>query len=293
MFLLFLGLVLLLLLVPLPHGWSGSWEGYVVDFGHVPLFAVLTIGLWWTFGESLFPAALLALVLAAGMEFTQSLVGRTASWIDFLLGTLGVAAAVIGILMWRGNRSWWRLTLGVILLLSVLAWPVWRVLPWVVDAFNAYRSFPVLADFQNPRQMLRWHTNYSKIFLPDQNANPKAAAKVEFYPGSKGYPNIMLRPAIRNWGNYRKVCCSFQVKEKPIILIFSILAIGEKSDLDSRYQLEAEYSPGKHVVCINFDQAAKQSTKKQMDWKNIYFFQIFTYPTKHTRAIWIDRIWLE
>src|SRR3954454_1556139 len=86
-----------LLLVPLPASWRGIWQSKVLDLGHVPLFAVLTLLLWTLLGPGLLRAVLTTLAVAVLGEICQGWVGRTPGLLDALWGALGALAAAAGI----------------------------------------------------------------------------------------------------------------------------------------------------------------------------------------------------
>src|SRR5262245_48642774 len=77
----------LLLLVPLPRQFDSGWRAQLLDFGHVPLFALLTLALWPVCSKRWYPPALITLALAALVEVVQTFVGRSGDVPDFLRGS--------------------------------------------------------------------------------------------------------------------------------------------------------------------------------------------------------------
>lgn len=126
-----LTLLLAALLVPLPHGWSTGWHGVLLNRLHVPLFALFGLVL---------PArrAWIAIVIAAIAELAQPRFGRSASFIDFAWGTLGITAAML----WHARGLWQR---GIAVLVAIVPPLVW--LAQVQQAQNeADKQFPILLD---------------------------------------------------------------------------------------------------------------------------------------------------
>ena len=74
------------LLAPLPASWQGHWQSKFFDLGHVPLFAALTLGLWFALGRRWPWPALLSLMIAGLAELVQDYFGRTGNWQDFVRG---------------------------------------------------------------------------------------------------------------------------------------------------------------------------------------------------------------
>src|SRR5438874_6511647 len=129
-------------LLPLDNSYRALWYGAAMDACHVPLFAVLT----WLLGKLCPPKwwpwiVAGAIGMACGAELVQPFVGRSASWRDLVYGLIGVALAAV----WLRAESPWLLRSALTVLL--IAWPAAQTGPVLIDAFQAWREFPVLADF--------------------------------------------------------------------------------------------------------------------------------------------------
>ena len=126
-----LAFLLAALLVPLPHVWSTGWHGELLNRLHVPLFALFGLVL---------PArrAWIAIVIAAIAELVQPWFGRSASFIDFAWGALGITAAML----WHAQGLWQRWIAVLVTIAPPLVW-----LAQVHLAQNeAEKQFPVLLD---------------------------------------------------------------------------------------------------------------------------------------------------
>src|SRR5438552_745462 len=93
-------LVSFLLLMPLPSSGESTWLSKCFDLGHVPLFGILTIYLWFVLGRSWLWPPLIALTLAGLAEIVQDSFGRTGSFLDFVRGALGIAATLVALHAW-------------------------------------------------------------------------------------------------------------------------------------------------------------------------------------------------
>src|SRR5687768_16220018 len=94
-----------LLLAPLPRGWHYGWRAEILNLGHVPLFAAVAVSLWVWLRPALARPVLVGVALAGLAEVVQHFAGRTASWSDFLHGSLGAMAAGAGIRACLDRRS--------------------------------------------------------------------------------------------------------------------------------------------------------------------------------------------
>ena len=289
--------VIIVLLIPLPESWHGRWQSKFFDLGHVPLFAALTLGLWFTLGRRWPWPALLALGVAGLAELVQDHFGRTGNWEDFVRGALGVAAAVVLIYPWRPPRTWSRLAAQTLLVLGgVLAWPVLECGPFLLDAVEASWSFPTLADFGSDRQMLRWQSQQAVL---TRQADPGQAsghsAQLVLLPGPEEYPGVTMDTIVRDWTGWRRLCCTFRVVGESLVVVCSLRGRSVQGDI-VHYQFEKNYLPGEHqAFSWNWPRgfAPSRFRPEPLDLRAIHYFQVFIYRPKTARTLWLHRIWLE
>jgi hypothetical protein len=82
-----------LLLMPLPRHWQGGgWRNTLLDLGHVPLFAALTLALRGALGGQWYRPVLVSVAVAGLAEILQAGTSRSPSFPDFLHGSLGALA---------------------------------------------------------------------------------------------------------------------------------------------------------------------------------------------------------
>lgn len=146
--------VALLLLLPLPAGWSAGWRAECLNRMHVPLMGICCMALERFFRatagrnkRSVFSAALSASLLTALIEIIQPWFHRTADFGDFMWGMAGIGAGTLwnGAGMLQSVRV--RVIVRVLAVVSLLAPP----LAWAAQVLMAQqvadRRFPVLTDF--------------------------------------------------------------------------------------------------------------------------------------------------
>src|SRR5437016_4509236 len=84
------------------------------------------------------------------------------------------------------------------LVLVLLAWPVVDAAPRLLDAWEGYEAFPVLADFATSRQELRWECRQAVLTrVPDAAQASGWGGHLEFLPGDEDYPGAELQPIVR------------------------------------------------------------------------------------------------
>jgi hypothetical protein len=292
-----IGLALLLLVMPLPRHWyGGGWRGKVCDLAHVPLFALLTLGLAVLCRGAWYLPAGISVALAALAEVVQHWTGRSGNVRDFLRGAVGVAIAVVVVHAWMGPRDRWRFAAHALIIAALLVWPVLDCGPSLLDAYEGYQALPLLADFDTPRQMLRWECNQSRLRrVPDPDEPGRWIGRLTFRPGPLEHPSAVLHPVTPDWSGHCRVCCEFTVHEGPLRIVISIReGRNEKGD-SSHFQFEKLYAPGRHVAYAELAMASRKSHFGSLDLTNMLSVQFFTYrrDLDRDRTIDVHRVWLE
>jgi VanZ family protein len=282
-----------LLLVPLPPSWDGPWQSKLFDLGHVALFFALTLALWVVLKRSWAWAIGVALALGGLAELVQDWFGRTGSLLDFVRDVLGSACALVVVRAGQGPLTLPRLAGHVFVLVALLAWPVADAAPRLLDAWEGYRELPTLADFATERQLLRWEWNQANLErVPDPQEPSGWSARLQLLPGPRLYPAAGLEPICRDWRGYHRVCCSFTVTERPLVVVISVRGQAAAGG-SPHYQFEDEYPPGRHVVCADLATVARAAKPRPVDLAQVCYFQVFIYRPKSPRTIYLHRVWLE
>jgi hypothetical protein len=289
-----LALVTGLLLMPLPHRWEGPWQSKLFDLGHVPLFFALTLCLWLTLNRSWAWALGIALGLGGLAELVQGYFGRTGSLLDFVRDVLGAALAVVVVRAWQGPRTGPRLAGHALAAVALLAWPVADAAPRLLDAYEGYREFPTLADFATPRQMIRWECNQATLRrVPDPGQPSGWSARLELLTGPKQYPGAVLQPVVRDWSGRRRLCCSFTVPDKPLVVVLSVRGRNGAGSSSTHYDFGETYAAGKHTVRLDLDKVARKARPGRLDLSGISEVLVFTIRPDQTRILYLNRVWLE
>jgi hypothetical protein len=287
-----LGAVAFLLLTPFPEDWHATWSSKFFDLGHVPLFATVTVCLWWLLGRSLLWASAIALFLAGLGEVLQYEMawGRSGDVPDFIRGALGVGAAGVLLHAWKGPWTAGRLALHALAVITLVAWPVLDAFPSLLDAYAAYRAFPTLASFSSSWELERWECQQAEL---TRVADPNGwAGRLELRPGPAKYPGAELETVVRDWTGYRRVCCAFAVEGAPLRVVFSLRGRGEPGR-STHFQTEQVYEPGTHTFCLDLAAAAAAARPVSLDLRHMHTFHVFTYRPERPRVLRLFRVWLE
>lgn len=284
----------MLLLAPLPRAWEGGWRGQLLDLGHVPLFATLTLTLGREGGGRWHWPTLLALTLAALAEVAQPFLGRSGSVADFLRGAAGVLAAATLLRAARGPRTWPRLVGHGLAALALVALPVGLEAPKLLDAAEGLRDFPTLADFRADRRLLRWECQQAMLTRVEAPGNPgERAGRLEFRPGPAPYPGATLEHVVRDLRDYRCLCWSFVVEGGPLTLTFSVRGGPDSGGVTSHYQFGREYGPGEHTAVMDLSRAARLGEEGPLDLADLSWSQVFAVRPREATSVYLLRVWVE
>jgi hypothetical protein len=275
-----------LLLVPLPADCLGIWQGKLLDFGHVPLFAAFVLALRIGWGLSLGRALALAILSAGLAEIVQPWAGRTGDWADFLRGGLGALAAAAAIRAYKSRKTPLRAAGYLALGFAFVVWPVVEVAPYAIDTVEGRREFPVLAEFSTERDLLRWECTQATLALDADGA------RLELFSGSGEYSGAALRPAVSDFSGYRRLCWEFRVAGEPADLVVSVRtsAGGEKT---AHAQVGRRYGVGTHVARFDLAAMAARGQPSPLDLSNVRYVQLFAVRLTETRTVVLHRVWLE
>jgi hypothetical protein len=275
-----------LLFIPLPTGWLGVWQGQLLDFGHVPLFAVLVAALRTGWGVPLRTALLGAIGLAGLVEVGQPLVGRNGDWADFWRGCAGAVSAAAAIRARDAHRSPLRRAGYAALAVALLAGPVIEVAPYLADTVDGYRAFPVLADFSTDRQLRRWEHDQTAL------ARTEGGGRLEFVPGPGEYASAALRPMRADFSGHRWLCAELHVTDAPLDLFVSIRT-GMNAGGTTHVDVEQRYAVGAHVVRLDLAALAVRGRPAPLDLSDVRYAIFFMIRPREPRAIVLTRVWLE
>ena len=235
-----------LLLIPLPNDYRARWFGTATDLLHVPIFAALT----WLLARFCWPRHLptaigLALAVAIGAELVQPIVGRSASWRDITLGVMGIGLTAAAL------QPRWPWACRAVVVAALGLTPLVYVSPVLIDAYRAWRTFPLLADFDAPFATRRWWldgatlTPAGDIALVRYDANPEHGAAV------------VLFPVVRDWTGYERLEVEFSFEGEPLHLLISVRDGKRLPPELPRFDLHRRYPPGRHRVEIELADLAR------------------------------------
>jgi len=290
---LILGIAVVSLLLPLPNQYRSHWLTKLLDLGHLPLLALVTVGFWLIVRPRIWLAFCLALVFAVAVEVGQEFTGRSGDLLDVVRGLLGALIAAVFLQMSPRPWRWRQAAVRTALAVALAAWPIWDCCPVLLDAFWAYRSFPVLSDFQSPWEGARWYARgacLERDAATEDGQRWQGELKARPNEGGSG---AILFPVVRDWSGYRRLCCTFSFSGEPLSILISVRDGRKVETPRKRFDLEHRYRAGRHRVVIDLEDLAAGNQFAPLDISRIQSFHFVVTELAEPRTLFLQQISLE
>lgn len=274
-------LILLVLICPVPQSVYNRLTLALSDFLHFPL-ALLLFWIVRGMGSSRGPAAVIVLVVLAGIECLQPFWGRSASAADFSYAALGIIAAL---LLTRAPKM-----KAAFLLLCVLALlPACSVL-W--DQCAARRAFPRLGSFECLLEKGRWTLNgVSMNRVSSHNTHRRFSAEIRVSESDFPYPGLFLEDMPRDWrgaeallfdifwpaGVSREVCVRIDDQK------------GNPS-YANRFQKSFVLQPGMNRIRIDCEEFGWTSGGAMMNLSRVMRMGLFYFNAEKDEVFYMDNV---
>jgi hypothetical protein len=288
-----LGVAFAVLFVPLPGRFQAPWIGCLLDLGHVPLFAAVAWSVRQATGWRPMAAAAAALGLALAIEPLQTLVSRSASWGDVFRGACGVAIFVgwnfAGRLSPRRRRHAARFACiaGGVAPAIMLQWPL------LYDSVEAWREFPVLADFSSPWETSRWAILGPQLSW-ERDADGKGVGVLRRNATDRPHSAIVLFPIRRDWSAWKTLVVDFTVEAGSLPIMLSVRDGRRVHPPQRRFDFHDVYNIGRHRVSIDLAELAHGSgTVASINVAAVQSFHLVVGGQGAGRVLRLHRVWLE
>lgn len=298
-----LTLCVLALLLPLHLKKNGALWGKLADAGHVPLFFVVTIAIYFLLSSkkdqgdmTMIRTVFMVWLGILFFELLQPLVGREGSVVDLENGVLGSGFAAIGLFVWKRalNFRWHGpyLGLGIVSLVVVLL-PVvdeWELMKW------AHAQFPLLGDFETGIELTRWQPivwseqEKTEIFVSQKHfTHGKKSLKLQ--TASDSWSGVSFRANGGDWSNYQFLSFDVFNPGTEFELHLRVDDFGNTKRYQDRFNRVVSIAPGSNTVQISINEIRLGPVGRELEincLKEIYFF---TRGVK--RVFYLDNLRLE
>lgn len=269
------------------------------NLGHILFFSLLPYQLFscrkWLAGrfsaQSLITLGL-CLILGILIELFQYDFRRTPDAGDVFRDVIG---GLVGIFFFLGSRKSFRanvLTACQIITVGLVGLQVYPVLAALADEYLAREQFPVLAGFETPWEMARWHG--SAEYAIDSSVHLKGKCSLRVRLGTEQYSGISLNYFPENWEGAKKVRISvFNPSKQGLALTFRIHDRQHENHrwryvdrFNRRYELPAGWT----TIEIDTQEIRNAPKGRQMDMGHISSVGIFAMNLPHPRMCYIDDV---
>jgi len=264
------------------------------DLGHLVLFGVIG----YLVGEHLRSkpwrdflfALLVAAIIGWLIECMQLLIGRDYSLDDVVADIVGMGCGLLA-----GGRL--RLCLQrrlfvtvAALLLALAALEMQSTFRSAVDAVNAWRSFPVLADFERgplpSLQRERFGAGEASLQVES------AALRVDLRAGK--YPGFALNDFPNDWRGWRYLVFDLENPDTtPLPLRCRIHDATHNHEHFDRYNRRFILMPGRQQLRIDLAEVATAPRGRAMDMTALRLPLCFTPQLQQPRSLRLYAMWLE
>lgn len=260
--------------------------------GHMVFFALLS--LWLT---SVVPMhsprrwlllTLAILVAGAIIEGIQSQIGRTASWEDGLRNLIG---AWFG-LFWSlpAHR---KVYVGRALASALVLWQLSGLVPHAMSHVYRIQQFPVLANFESPRDLDIWSGNIERVTEPVREGRYSLAVYLEAQRFS-GVGSYALRP---DWRGYDELVFDlYNPYESALPIVLRINDRQHEQDgprYADRFNRRLIVQPGWNEYRIALEDVRMAPKGRTMNLAEIQQVQLFVQELEQPRTLYLDYVRLE
>jgi len=274
---------------------------YLWDYGHIALFAAifwLIFSKWDIFAEKsiywTLPTTILPIVIVSvPIELIQSINGREFSFLDIIRNCLGATIAIaFHPNSFSDNRTFSRsrLKYSVVGVLIIFSYPL---MINTADKINAYRSFPVLSDFESPFELTRWSGN--QLIVEELGASNNHVLGNTFMTDE--YSNLRFKSFPGDWTGFSNF--SFRIFKEGTANHKLNLRIHDQRHRDSNWDYNDRFNQiinlasGWNNITIDLYLVREHPMNREIDMSKIEEIIIFSHYLPVNTRIYFDDFRLE
>jgi len=269
---------------------------YLWNYGHIALFAAIfwlifsksdifaERSIYWTLTTTILPIILVSVAI----EIIQSINSREFSFLDIIRNCLGATIAIaFHSNSFSDNRTFSRskLKYSVVGVLIIFSYPL---LINTADTINAYRSFPVLSDFESPFELTRWSGN--QLIVVDLEANNNHVLGNTFTTDE--YSNLTFESFPNNWAGFSNF--SFRIfndsttNHELNIRIHDQHHRNSNWDYSDRFNQIIGLTPGWNKITIDLNLVRVHPMNREIDMSKIEKIIIFSHNLQTNVRLYFD-----
>lgn len=301
--LLLFGVLLFLLFFAETSSFSSRSFRMAWNLGHIPLFIAFGYfvlrhfpvlknkSLWQQFAAMIF----LSCLVGGSIELLQDIVGRQASLQDVMLDVTG---GIIAVLLFSGHirqsTSWLKVISTLLSVLLVLfAARSFVVSFW--DEYKAREEFPLLADFENEREIQRW-SSIEKMEITDELAR-YGLKSLKLGLTRRLYSGLELNYFPPDWSGFNFISMHVYNPESTVVSltvsIFDDKHHANKYAYSDRYTNRFQLFHGWNEVKVSLSEVKQAPRTRLMNMHSVRGLRLFVVRPQKIQHLYIDAIRLE
>ena len=241
----------------------------------------------------LWSAAITAAAIGGAIELLQMLVGRHALWHDFRQDLVGIGIAT-GFFLWRGRGS----RAGFVLMAALVLLVPWQMrdLPAKAKAVEeAAGRFPVLGEFENPREAMLWEPEYdAMVEIAPLEDGAGHFLRLETGP-SEEWPGARMGRFPRDWTGYESLLLDVRAEADGLDFLSGRIVLTDwEGKRQNRWVTRRRWiTPQWRTVEIPLEGLRWNNGEQELDLSDVVILQVYLpRPSTHT-VLEIDNIRLK
>lgn len=273
----------------------------IFDFGHLPLFGIISLGFVIIFKHyqkhanlrSYLYAWIITVILGIATELVQIITPeRFFELGDILFDAIGAGCFLTLAYPFQDVEIRVRKIFRTVAIAAVFACTIPLLLA-ALDEISMHNSFPLIGSFESRLEMGRWIEQNSEITRSNLHpTNGKYSMKVRLLPGE--YPGISLKYLTRNWQGYDRLIFNVLLEENNALRI--TVRIHDKNhneQYEDRFNRGFVINPGNNTVIIDLKEVMEAPKGRRIDMGNIVNICIFSYNLAEQRTLYFDNFRLK
>ncbi len=274
---------------------------YLWNYGHIALFAAifwLIFSKWDIFAQksiywTLSTTILSIILVSVPIELIQNINSRGYSFLDIIRNCLGGTIVVaFHPNSFKGTQTFSRSKLKYVVvgIFIILSYPL---MINTADTIIAYRSFPILSDFESPYELTRWSGNQLEIKnLDDDNNHVMGNTFL-----TDEYSNLTFKTFPNNWTGFTNL--TFRIFNEGVNDHILKLRIHDRHhrksnwDYNDRFNQNINLTPGWNKISIDLNIVRVQPRNRNMDMSKIETLTLFSHNLKANIRFYFDDFRLE
>ncbi len=272
----------------------------ILDFCHVPMFALIAaMVLWWMGGGRwaglkagiYVECFLLILIFAILSETIQHfLPDRSFQLGDIASDMEGSSIFLMCAYLYKRNLPSKKRLLITVVVITVAVASSLPLACTAAEEARAKKDFPLLASFETRTEMTRWSVEEGRTSISGLHATHGThSLKVRLMPGL--YPGIAMNHPLGNWRGYEVLEMDLFVEGgRPLPVTVRINDARHNEAYEDRYNRTFTLEPGPNHLKISLQEVERAPRGRLMDMGRISMICIFSYKLKEARTAYFDNM---